>query len=95
MRKKICPVCDRELTAAGYCRLCRRLVFKPVVRDVDYYLNENRPDNQTLLNQKRIGEENQLEAGGKTDLREKMAGYCQKAMKQDRRGKNGKRQEKE
>ena len=54
MRKKICPVCDRELTAAGYCRLCRRLVFKPVVRDVDYYLNENRPDNQTLLNQKRI-----------------------------------------
>ena len=82
MRKKICPVCDRELTAAGYCRLCRRLVFKPVVRDVDYYLNENRPDNQTLLNQKRIGEENQLEAGGKTDLREKMAGYCQKAMKQ-------------
>ena len=59
--KKICPVCDRELTAAGYCRLCRRLVFKPVVRDVDYYLNENRPDNQTLLNQKRIGEENQLE----------------------------------
>ncbi len=82
MRKKICPVCDRELTAAGYCRLCRRLVFKPVVRDVDYYLNENRPDNQTLLNQKRIGEENQLESGGKTDLREKMAGYCQKAMKQ-------------
>ena len=83
MRKKICPVCDRELTAAGYCRLCRRLVFKPVVRDVDYYLNENRPDNQTLLNQKRILPEGH-EAGGKPA-----------EGNQDRRGKNGKRQEKE
>lgn len=50
MKKKICPVCERELTAAGYCRLCRRLVLKPLVRDIDYYLNETSPDDRTLLN---------------------------------------------
>lgn len=43
MQKKICPICERPLTGSGYCRLCRKLVFKPLIREVDYYLNETRP----------------------------------------------------
>lgn len=55
MRKKICPVCDRELTAAGYCKLCRRLVLRPLVREIDYYLNETPPDEGAVLNRKTPG----------------------------------------
>lgn len=55
MRKKICPVCDRELTAAGYCKLCRRLVLRPLVREIDYYLNETPPGEGAVLNRKTPG----------------------------------------
>ena len=33
MQKKICPICERPLTGSGYCRLCRKLVFKPLIRE--------------------------------------------------------------
>lgn len=82
MKKKICPVCERELTAAGYCRLCRRLVLKPLVRDIDYYLNETSPDDRTLLNQKRLDEANGLEQEGEIDLHEKMAKVYQSVRRQ-------------
>ena len=52
MQKKICPICERPLTGSGYCRLCRKLVFKPLIREVDYYLNETRPGQQTALNER-------------------------------------------
>ena len=55
MQKKICPICERPLTGSGYCRLCRKLVFKPLIREVDYYLNETRPGQQTALNERNGG----------------------------------------
>lgn len=45
MKKKICPYCDQTVTG-NYCRGCRRIVWKPVVWDVDYYLNERHPESE-------------------------------------------------
>lgn len=75
MQKKICPVCERPLTGSGYCRLCRKLVFKPLIREVDYYLNETRPGQQTMLNE-RNGDpvRTTLEVSEK-DFREKTADF--------------------
>jgi len=42
MLKKICPYCDQVLTG-NYCKGCKRFVRKPLLWDVDYYLNERHP----------------------------------------------------
>ena len=47
MKKKICPCCDQALKNGIYCEGCRRVVLKPVVWDVDYYLNESHPASET------------------------------------------------
>lgn len=44
MMKKICPVCDLPVNEMNYCPRCRRVVRRPVMREVNYYLNEKRPD---------------------------------------------------
>lgn len=43
MRKRICPVCDREMQSSNYCKTCHRFVRKPYIKDIDYYLNESHP----------------------------------------------------
>lgn len=43
MKKKICPVCDQEIRSLNYCRICRRFVRKPYIREINYYLNETHP----------------------------------------------------
>lgn len=40
MVKKICPVCELPVNEVNYCTRCRRLVRRPVMWEVDYYLNE-------------------------------------------------------
>ncbi len=47
MKKKICPCCDQVMKNGIYCKGCRRLVLRPVVWDVDYYLNERHPASET------------------------------------------------
>lgn len=47
MEKRICPYCDQAMTGVMYCRGCKRLVLKPVIWDVDYYLNERHPESET------------------------------------------------
>lgn len=47
MKKKICPYCDQVMDEGMYCRGCRRIVLKPVIWDVDYYLNERHPADET------------------------------------------------
>lgn len=42
MQKKMCPYCDQTINGM-YCRGCRRIVWKPQVWEVDYYLNERHP----------------------------------------------------
>ncbi len=58
MIKKICPVCDLPVNELNYCPRCRRVVLRPVVRDVNYYLNERHPafhtDHQPLHEEKRL-----------------------------------------
>lgn len=43
MVQKICPICDKVMDSAHYCRNCRSWVKHPYVRDVGYYLNEPHP----------------------------------------------------
>lgn len=43
MIRKICPICDQTMKSAHYCRNCRTWIRTPIVRDVDYYLNERHP----------------------------------------------------
>lgn len=81
MKKKICPVCDRELTAAGYCKLCRRLVLRPLVREIDYYLNETPPDEGAILNRK-APDGGRPEPSGKTDWNGKLARLYEEARRQ-------------
>lgn len=40
MMKKICPVCELPVNEVNYCTRCKRLVRRPVMWEVDYYLNE-------------------------------------------------------
>lgn len=47
MVQRICPVCDQIMKSPHYCRTCRHWVKNPWVRDVDYYLNERHPQNET------------------------------------------------
>lgn len=47
MKKKICPYCDQAIKDGIYCKGCRRIVLKPVIWDVDYYLNERHPASET------------------------------------------------
>lgn len=40
MMKKVCPVCDLPLNEANYCSRCKRVVRKPIIWEVNYFLNE-------------------------------------------------------
>lgn len=40
MMKKICPVCDLPVNEANYCSRCKRVVRKPIIWEVNYFLNE-------------------------------------------------------
>lgn len=77
MQKKICPICERPLTGSGYCKLCRKLVFKPLIREVDYYLNETRPGQQTALNERNGGRSQTALEIPEKDFREKTADFYQ------------------
>lgn len=46
MIQRICPVCDKVMKSAHYCRNCRSWVKDPWVREVNYYLNERHPQNE-------------------------------------------------
>lgn len=48
MLKKMCPVCDLPLKPGNYCPVCRKVVRRPVTWEVDYYLNENHPQNEAV-----------------------------------------------
>lgn len=46
MKKKICPICDLPVNEVNYCTNCKKVIRRPVLWDVDYYLNEKRPDHE-------------------------------------------------
>lgn len=81
MQKKICPVCERPLTGSGYCRLCKKLVFKPLIRDVDYYLNELRPGHETTANERNGGRAQAALKVPEKDFGEKAADLYKDATK--------------
>ena len=86
MQKKICPICERPLTGSGYCRLCRKLVFKPLIREVDYYLNETRPGQQTALNERNGGRSQTTLEIPEKDFREKTADFYQDMKQKSGKG---------
>lgn len=86
MQKKICPICERPLTGSGYCRLCRKLVFKPLIREVDYYLNETRPGQQTALNERNGGRSQTALEVSEKDFREKTADFYQDMKQKSGKG---------
>ncbi len=43
MKMKICPCCDQPIEGI-YCKGCRKIVWKPVERDIRYYLNTRHPE---------------------------------------------------
>lgn len=47
MLKKICPVCDLPLEVGNFCPRCKRMVRHPYTWEVDYYLNQSHPGNET------------------------------------------------
>lgn len=47
MQKKICPICNSELKNGRYCRVCRKVIWKPLVQEQNYHLNEQKqPETQ-------------------------------------------------
>lgn len=47
MKDKYCPYCDQKMTSGLYCKGCKRIVLHPYWQDVDYYLNERHPQQET------------------------------------------------
>lgn len=47
MKKKICPICDQIMSSDHYCRGCHRWIWHPYERDMDFYLNERHPSEET------------------------------------------------
>jgi hypothetical protein len=43
VKRKICPICDLPVNDANYCTRCKKIVYRPVIWEVNYYLNENLP----------------------------------------------------
>lgn len=43
MKRKICPVCDLPVNEANYCSRCKKIVRRPVIWEVNYFLNEKPP----------------------------------------------------
>ncbi|MBR5267922.1 MAG: hypothetical protein IKU20_07000 [Lachnospiraceae bacterium] len=43
MKMKICPCCDQPIEGI-YCKGCRKIVWKPIEQEVDYYLNRRHPE---------------------------------------------------
>ncbi|MCI8510413.1 MAG: hypothetical protein HFE83_00230 [Lachnospiraceae bacterium] len=46
MRRKVCPYCDQVMKNGIYCGECRRIVWHPEVREIDYYLNERHAESE-------------------------------------------------
>jgi hypothetical protein len=46
MKRKICPICDLPVNEMNYCTHCKKMIRRPILWDVNYYLNEKRPDNE-------------------------------------------------
>lgn len=42
MPKKICPICNTELKKGRYCRVCKKVIWKPLIQEQNYYLNEQK-----------------------------------------------------
>lgn len=40
MKKRICPICEQEMKSRHYCRVCKKFIKNPIIRDVNYRLNE-------------------------------------------------------
>lgn len=47
MIRKMCPVCDLPISMSCYCKRCRRFVRHPYEQNVDYYLNERHPSDES------------------------------------------------
>ena len=47
MLRKICPVCEQVMTSDHYCKVCKKIILSPYVRDITYYLNESHPPGET------------------------------------------------
>lgn len=45
MKKTVCPYCDQPIKGM-YCKGCRRIVWKPEVTEITYYLNERHPGDE-------------------------------------------------
>nr|WP_024836304.1 hypothetical protein [Clostridium sp. 12(A)] len=43
MKRKICPVCDLPVNEANFCARCKKIVRRPVIWEMNYYLNEKPP----------------------------------------------------
>lgn len=41
MKKRICPICDREMKTGKYCKTCHQFVFHPKYIETSYSLNED------------------------------------------------------
>lgn len=44
MKRKICPVCDLPVNEANYCTRCKKIIRRPVMWEMNYYLNEKLPN---------------------------------------------------
>lgn len=47
MKKRVCPICEREMHSSHYCSYCRTWIREPYIRDINYYLNESHPAGET------------------------------------------------
>lgn len=78
MKKKICPVCDLPVNELNYCPRCKRVVKKTLEWEVDYYLNEKRPNhpysaesqNKPIQQMKAEGEQRREQGGEKLNRKQ-------------------------
>lgn len=63
MIQRICPVCDKVMKSVHYCSNCKSWVKHPFVMEVDFYLNERHPENESGCTYHSRGERKYIEAG--------------------------------
>lgn len=47
MKKHICPICDKAMPTGHFCTNCKSWIKEPWTMDVNFYLNESHPQEES------------------------------------------------
>lgn len=89
MKRRICPICDREMKGKHYCRNCHSWVKEPYEREIGYFLNERHPMHETACSYHSQLEQPQKEEAKPSRVRQKQQKKQQQKEKRQYPGGSG------